>query len=645
MKKWLAVLFTAFCIALCAGVVAACDKDGGETVPPTEKESAQITVADVTAEYDGTAKAVVPKVEPQDAGKLEIVYTSEGETVTEVRDAGVYTAEVRLISDTHTAQEKTVTLTVLPKEVTVGGLTVHAKNEDGSTAAEYDGTPSVVGAVAGDEVSVAVSAVEFKDSLAGYQKPMKVTAALSGADAANYVLAEDLGIKGTIRPVVNGFVLTENVDESDRLVSYTVTEYVDRTGEAEIPASYQLKDVVAIGEGALRGNARLQKVTIPATVQSIGVEAFRESAVQTVEFEAGGADAPALSIAARAFSFSDVTSFTVPARTSFIGIGALQNTDSLRTVVFEDLAQDIEWETEADGSGWFLAWSGVNSLTVGDGLTFLPKNFARESALSSLTFADRESAASLGIGETAFFGTKLTQVTIPAFVTFMGIGCFQNTAQLQKVTFADRTADMEWGRDADQIAWTFAFSAVKEIEMGSGITSIPKNFALASGLTTLTIGEDVRTIEMYAFRDSELASVHIPASVTVIDDGAFSLLPTLTELTFEQGTEELKILQFAFYQTGFVSLNIAARVRYIGWAAFAELNSLTSVTFEDGDIPLVIANDAFNVCPNLTAVTLPDRTYAYNTNVFDDICTVTNGDGKAIESLEDPVFDPNYVIE
>ena len=55
MKKWLAVLFTAFCIALCAGVVAACGKDGGETVPPTEKESAQITVADVTAEYDGTA--------------------------------------------------------------------------------------------------------------------------------------------------------------------------------------------------------------------------------------------------------------------------------------------------------------------------------------------------------------------------------------------------------------------------------------------------------------------------------------------------------------------------------------------------------------------------------------------------------------
>ena len=69
------------------------------------------------------------------------------------------------------------------------------------------------------------------------------------------------------------------------------------------------------------------------------------------------------------------------------------------------------------------------------------------------------------------------------------------------------------------------------------------------------------------------------------------------------------------------------------------------VEFEDGDTPLVLANDTFDVCPALTSVTLPNRLYAYNNNVFDAGCTVINGEGKGHDDLTLPIFDINYVIE
>ena len=133
--------------------------------------------------------------------------------------------------------------------------------------------------------------------------------------------------------------------------------------------------VTSIGDLAFYGCLSLKEVTIPGTVERIGVEAF---------FCAG------------------MTELTISEGVASIEIRAFCNCKSLAAVTIPNTVTSI-------GEGAFSDCNCIAKLTICDGVTSIETN--------------------------AFFGcNRLKEVTIPASVTSIGDGAFNECGALQKVT-------------------------------------------------------------------------------------------------------------------------------------------------------------------------------------------------------------------
>ncbi len=136
-----------------------------------------------TVVYDGKDHHVAVTRPAWYREEMQIVYRRNGVVTDTVTTVGEYTAEITLGQLT-----KTVPLTIAPREVTWSG-TVTPQNRvykrectvGLSTAVTLDN------AVTGDNVKVTLSAV-MADKNAGDDKPLTVTAVLSGDDKDNYLL-------------------------------------------------------------------------------------------------------------------------------------------------------------------------------------------------------------------------------------------------------------------------------------------------------------------------------------------------------------------------------------------------------------------------------------------------------------------------
>ena len=120
---------------------------------------------------------------------------------------------------------------------------------------------------------------------------------------------------------------------------------------------------------------------------------------------------------------------------------------------------------------------------------------------------------------------------------------------------------------------------------GFALDAIPDDWK--SGVTTITaahIGQGVTTLGAGAFAGcSNLASVTLPDSLTIINDG-----------NYDNGA-------FAFC-SGLTSITIPNSVTSIGSYAFYSCTSLTSVTI--GNSVTAIGSSAFKSCTDLTSVTI-----------------------------------------
>ena len=284
----------------------------------------------------------------------------------------------------------------------------------------------------------------------------------------------------------------------------------------------------------------------------------------------------------------------------------------------------------------------------------------------------------VAIGDDAFRGSCLVNVTIPDTVTEIGGSAFENCDNLTNVIISknladigimafgncDALAEIEIPKSISTVRYNEFYSPVRGPFTGSnslqtitfedGMTWIP-GYILAgcSGFTTVRIPDTVTTIGDGAFRDCEkLESITIPDSVTKIGGSAFENCDNLTNVKISKNLADIGIMAFGNCDA-LAEIEIPksiSTVRYNEFYSpvrgpFTGSNLLQTITFEDGmtwlpgyilagcsgfttvKIPETvteIGKGAFRDCSRLESITIPDTVTMIGDSAFENCDNLKN---------------------
>ena len=328
---------------------------------------------------------------------------------------------------------------------------------------------------------------------------------------------------------------------------------------------------MSIGDRAFKGCSSLSSVTIPDNVTSIGNSAFS--------------------------GCSGLTSLTIGNNVEALGNYAFSGCNMLMTITLNsNTLLSRPYETYNNMKSIF--GNQVKKYVIGDDVESIgAKAFSGCSGLTSVTIPNSVTT----IGGRAFEGCYgLTSVTIPSSVTSITSCVFENCGNLTTIRFEDGGNLLNIVTSLSSAQFS---SSLTTIYLGRDISYDVSPFKNLTQLTSLTIGNNVKSIGDYAFSGCiRLASVSIGNSVTSIGDGAFARIWCLTSVAIPNSVTSIG--DGAFYDcSGLTSVSTGNSVTSIGAKAFSGCSGLTSVTIPNS-VKTIIGDYAFTNCNNLTSVTI-----------------------------------------
>lgn len=348
---------------------------------------------------------------------------------------------------------------------------------------------------------------------------------------------------------------------------------------------------------------QLEEVTIGKDLITIGDRAFENSYDYrefTVTFDEGS---QLKSIGDRAFSYTGLTTITLPDSVETIGDNAFSNCDKLTSVNIPD-----------------------NVTTIGNG---------------------------------AFQNTAITSVAIPGSVKTIGQYAFENCTSLATLELGNgiQTIDVWAFRDCTSLTsvsipdsvktiGSSAFNgctSLKTLTLGSGVETIGNSaFNGCTSLETLTLGSGVETIDNYAFQGcAKLKDFTLPSGLKSIGDSAFNGCAALTKVDMP---DSVTYLGAGAYQncTGLTSVTLSEKLSEMNNRVFAGCTGLTTVTLPD--LVNNIGNYLFQGCSKLVSVYTGDYIQFVGSSNFDgcsDNLTIYGYPGSYMEVYCD-TYDINF---
>ncbi|MCH5143430.1 MAG: leucine-rich repeat protein, partial [Clostridiales bacterium] len=397
------------------------------------------------------------------------------------------------------------------------------------------------------------------------------------------------------------FVGATNDGTSNTHFSYIFGASSDSGNATYVPSS--LKTVIVTGGStidifAFRDCANIESVEIPASVTSIGSNAFDNCvSLKNVTFANNsqltsiGNNAFNLCISLKNITFANnsqltsigsnafnlcisLTNITIPNSVTSVGRGAFSNCFNLEkiTIPFVGAAKDGTSNTHF---GYIFGADGYEENT-----TCVP------SSLKSVIIT-----GGTKIGERAFYKcANIQSITIPDSVTFIGACAFADCGSLTAVYITDIAS---WCKiefdDSNANPLYFAKNLylnnklVTQLEIPDSVTSIGIfAFVHCESFIGITIPDSVTSIGWMAFEGcTSLTGITIPDEVTSIGVEAFYGCTKLKSVTFGEQSKLTSIGRHAFLGcTSLTSIIIPDSVTSIGELAFYECENLTSVIFK-----------------------------------------------------------------
>ena len=282
---------------------------------------------------------------------------------------------------------------------------------------------------------------------------------------------------------------------------------------------------------------------------------------------------------------SGFTSVTIPNSVTSIGVDAFNGCSGLTRVNISDLA----------------AWCNISfNNSYANPLFYAHHLCLNGNEVSNLIIPNTVTS----IGLYAFYNCSgLTSVSIPNSVTSIGSGAFNGCSGLTRVNISDLAA----------------WCNISFIDASSNPLFQAHHLYLNnSEVTELHIPATVTTINNYAFYSSSyLTSVTIPCSVTSIGRNAFKGCSALDILNFNakscadfSSTASIR----PFYGLNLSTINIGDSVQRIPAYFAYGLKKLTSVTISNSITS--ISDYSFSECTSLTSITIPDSVTTIGQRAF-----------------------------
>lgn len=206
----------------------------------------------------------------------------------------------------------------------------------------------------------------------------------------------------------------------------------------------------------------------------------------------------------------------------------------------------------------------------------------------------------------------ITELVLSGYINETDIACIREMPVL-KILDMKQSIITEKDKDTSIVTtitslWSNMFAGMDVIEkiiLPDNILNIGSFSFSRCKVQSVILPEGLKTIGEYSFRNAEeLASIHIPSTVTSIGNSGFGGCYNLKEVTFADNSQLEIIGESAFYNTEITNIEIPETVTSLGASCFKECEALVSV-----NIPFrvkVIAQKMFNKCINLTEVKLPE---------------------------------------
>jgi hypothetical protein len=300
---------------------------------------------------------------------------------------------------------------------------------------------------------------------------------------------------------------------------------------------------------------------IPHDVSKIDRAAFIGSSITSIEIPNC-----VTRIEPSAFESSELTEINISPSVNYIATGAFFDCNSLETII---VAPENAFY-KSDGN--CLIRVEDNALMLTTKQSIIPDYIK-------------------SIDSGAFGASATTNINIPALVTSISSGAFNNCNSIEQISVDSKN----------------------EVYRSEGNCIIKSNNELVVGIKTSIIPDSVTKIGYGAFwGNSELVSIEIPNSVTIIKDNAFFDCTALTEVIIPNS---VKSIGTAFWGcSSLKSIKLSDQITNIGLWAFMDCTSLTNIEIPNS--VQTIGKQAFYGCISLTNITMSNSVESIDESPF-----------------------------